>query len=436
MLTYKPVSIDGLKAFIKQHLSSALFRNAYYLMGSQVATSALGFVFWLAAARFYSTEIIGLAGAILTMVSFIAGLADLGLGYGIIRFLPNAGDRANRMMNTGFSIQLLASLVMGIVFLVGIAFWSPAMLVIQSSFIYLIGFILLVLMNTAMSQMRSVFIASSSSRFVMITDVLNRCVAIPSLLMFAFLSGFYSVLGAQSVGLIVTLIFCVAIILPKLKVGFHPRLEIDKGIVKEIMPFSLGNYLGQMVGSIQFWLLPTIVLNLLGAEQTAYFYIGFSLSNAVWMIPASIATSAFSEGSRYEDKLRAHIRNGIKLAIILDVIAVLIVFTLGDRILWLFGKQYAAEGIAIFKIFSLAVFPVTLEVFIVAWARVKKNIKFLITFHAILAVVIIGLIYVMAPLWKLTGIGVAYLVGNTVMAIVAFIWFKIKSNDDKRKSEE
>lgn len=428
------LSADGIKTYVKQHLGSALFRNAYYLMGSYVATSILSFVFWLVAARFYTTEAIGIAGAIISMISFIAGLADLGISTGIIRFLPNAGDRANRMMNTGFSIQVLASVVASGIFLAGLKLWSPAMLTLQTNFLYIIGFILLALMNVYTAQLKSVFTASSKSRLVMIADIVNRVVAIPTLFMLASLSGFFGVLGAQAAGFVVTIVLCLTIFLPRLKEGYHPRPEIDKGIAREIMPFSLGNYLAQIVGSVQLWLLPTIILNILGAKMNAFFYIGLSISTAVWMVPTSIATSAFVESSHFEDNMDLHLRKSLKLAMILDAIAVAVVFFFGELILGLFGKQYASEGIIMIRLLAVSVFPMTIGSIIITWARITKHIRFLIIYHVALAVVDISLVVLFAPLWQLTGVGIAFLLGNTAVVAGAFLWFKIRPKGSKLKN--
>lgn len=418
---------------IKEHIKAPLFRNAYYLMGSHVLTSPLSFVFWVVAARFYTTEEVGLAGAIIPMISFIAGMADLGIGFGIIRFLPNAGDRANTLMNTSFTIQLIASLLVSIIFLAGLSLWSPAMLILQSSPIYLIGFVLLTIMSTFIASMRSIFIASSASRLVLMADLITRGTAIPCLFVLASFSGFFGVLGSQGLAVFITIILALVVFLPGLRAGYFPKPNIDRNVVKEIIPYSLGNYIGQLVGSIQFWLLPTIVLNLLGAELNAYFYVAMAISSVVVMVPSSLSTSAFAESSHFEDRLSSNIRNAFILSLVLDVVVVAAIFGLGKYILLLFGREYSAGGTMVLKLFALSVFPQTISWFLLTSARVKKQIKFLIGVQAALAIIVISLIYIMGPMWGLKGVGIAYLLGNVIVASGALCWFLLIIR--KRKKE-
>ena len=73
---------------LKQHLSDPLFKNAYFLMFSSLTSAVSGFFFWLIAARFYSTEDVGLATAIIAAMSLISMLSLLGFDISLVRFLP------------------------------------------------------------------------------------------------------------------------------------------------------------------------------------------------------------------------------------------------------------------------------------------------------------------------------------------------------------
>jgi len=72
---------------IKSLYGVSFYRNAVYLMLSSGVTAALGFVFWILAARFYSASDVGLASAIISAAGLLALLSTLGLNYGLIRFL-------------------------------------------------------------------------------------------------------------------------------------------------------------------------------------------------------------------------------------------------------------------------------------------------------------------------------------------------------------
>ena len=57
---------------LTQHLNDPLYKNAYFLMLSSVTSAGAGFFFWLIVARFYSTEEVGLASAIIAAMGLIS----------------------------------------------------------------------------------------------------------------------------------------------------------------------------------------------------------------------------------------------------------------------------------------------------------------------------------------------------------------------------
>ena len=58
-------------ARLAAHLQAPLYRNGYALVFSSAATSALGLVYWMLAARYYPTEVIGLNAALLSALRWL-----------------------------------------------------------------------------------------------------------------------------------------------------------------------------------------------------------------------------------------------------------------------------------------------------------------------------------------------------------------------------
>ena len=51
---------------VTSQLQSPLLRNAYMLIINATATSGLGLLYWLVAARFYSADTVGVSSAVLS----------------------------------------------------------------------------------------------------------------------------------------------------------------------------------------------------------------------------------------------------------------------------------------------------------------------------------------------------------------------------------
>ena len=64
---------------VASHLRLPLFRNGYALIIGSAATSGLGLVYWVLAARFYSAEMVGLSSAALSAMLLLSGISQTGL---------------------------------------------------------------------------------------------------------------------------------------------------------------------------------------------------------------------------------------------------------------------------------------------------------------------------------------------------------------------
>ena len=75
---------------IKQHFQDPLYKNSYFLMARAAATAALGLVFWIVVARFYSPAEVGLAAALISATGLLIVFSKLGLGLGLMRYLAKS----------------------------------------------------------------------------------------------------------------------------------------------------------------------------------------------------------------------------------------------------------------------------------------------------------------------------------------------------------
>ncbi len=68
-------------------------------MLNSITGSGIGFIFWIVAAKFYSTEVVGITTALLSSITLITMFSFLGFDQSIIRF--PSGDKVN------YSVQQL-----------------------------------------------------------------------------------------------------------------------------------------------------------------------------------------------------------------------------------------------------------------------------------------------------------------------------------------
>ena len=108
------------KGGLKGLYGVSLYRNAIYLMVNSVLLVLTGFFFWMAAARLYPVEAVGLTSAAIAAIGLLTLLSTLGLDYGLIRFLPGSGEKARDMINSCFTVGGLISIALAFIFLAGL----------------------------------------------------------------------------------------------------------------------------------------------------------------------------------------------------------------------------------------------------------------------------------------------------------------------------
>src|SRR4051812_41746330 len=129
-------------ARLMAHVRIPLFRNAYALMFSSMTTSALGLLYWLLAARYYSTEAVGINSAAIAALMFLSGVAGLYLVGALVRFIPRAGPVTGRFIAYAYAISAGVGALVSVVFLIGLGLWSPALAMFSANPWLSVGFIL------------------------------------------------------------------------------------------------------------------------------------------------------------------------------------------------------------------------------------------------------------------------------------------------------
>ncbi len=84
-------SVRRRVASLRGHLDAPFVRNAYSLVGSTLATSGFGVIFWIVAAHLFTKEEVGRDTALISTMLFLSSISQLNLTNGFNRFVPVAG---------------------------------------------------------------------------------------------------------------------------------------------------------------------------------------------------------------------------------------------------------------------------------------------------------------------------------------------------------
>jgi len=87
---------------------------------------------------------------------------------------------------------------------------------------------------------------------------------------------------------------------------YRPLPVLDKDLLGRLLPYSFANYLANLLSGAPGFIYPLMVLNVLGAEKNAYFYITWMMVTVLSVIPGGMAQSLLAEGSRDQGRLAAN----------------------------------------------------------------------------------------------------------------------------------
>ena len=412
------------------HIKDPLYRNSYFLMLNTVIGSALGFVFWMVVARFYSVQEVGFATAIFSAIGLVGIFSRLGFGATLIRYLPNETDK-NGLINSCLTIMGLFSIALAIIFIVGLDLWSPALLFIRNSMIFSLSFIAVTCISAGLI-LNNVFIAFRRADF---SFCQNTMVSALKILLVIFLTSFgvMGIFASWSIAISISFLISIFFLLPKIQPNYLPIPTIKKGIVDRIVNYSLGNYIVGVFESAPILILPLLIVNVLGAEMTAYFYIAWMIAGILYSISAATTSSLFAEGSNKPEELRKDVIRAIKFMFFLLIPAIIGILLFGGKLLMLFGKSYSENSLILLYIMAISSVPCTLNRIYITIKRVQLDIKPIIYACGFIAIFTVLGSYSLMIRVGLVGVGIAWILGQGIVSVVVGLWMVQKFKEFNKK---
>lgn len=395
----------------------SLYRNAVYLMVTGAITAILGLAFWVIVARLYSVSEVGFGSALLSVAGLLSWVGTLGLGYGIIRYLPNLKDKAG-LLNSSFTFAGLATLLVASIFLAGISLWSPDLMFVRQRPVFLASFVIFVCASALGMIVVQAFVAFRRSSFTSANAIVASLIKIALAIGFASAFGTFGIFASWGLAAVVSLAVCLLIFLPRILHGYFPTTSSPKPFNKELLSFSFTNYLSETFWTLPTWILPLLILNLLGSEDNAYFFVAWTIAILVLATLNASATSMFAEGSHAEEGLSTHLRKALKFTVLLYFPAMILLVALGDKLLLLFGGEYSTQAKELLWILAVGMLPASLNFLYLSVVRVEKKLKDIMLMSVSVALGTLIMSYILVPHLGIYGAGVGWLTTHALIALV------------------
>jgi len=400
-------------------------------MANTVVMAGLGFIFWMVVARLYTEAEVGLGAAIISAMSLLALLSGLGLDVALIRFLPKA-EKPVDLINSCFTLSGIVAVVTAAVFIAGIGLWSPALSFIRENAVFSITFIIFTLFWTLSHIMDVTFIARRRADFALLKNTIYSLLKLPLPIILVLYFHAFGIAASWGMAIGVALVISLLLFLPRVQNRYRPVPRLTLEVIKNIRRYSTANYFARLLNAAPALILPIMVVNLLGAEQNAYFYVAWMIAVLLFSIPMAVSQSLFAEGSHFEAALGVNVRRSFRFIFLLLIPAIVLLFLLGKWLLLAFGASFSANALTLLWILILSSIPLAVNSVYMSILRVRDRIRELVVLSGFIALTVLVGSYFMTAATGIVGVGYAWIAAQGLVSV--YVAFAMRSRRHTRQA--
>jgi O-antigen/teichoic acid export membrane protein len=396
-----------------------LFANAYALMLNSGAMAVLGMVYWVLAARLYTSADVGLGAAAISAMAFLAGVAQLNLAAVMIRFLPSARRGTARLVASTYLVITITALLIAGLFVVSLNYWFSSLRFLRDDPWLAAGFVLATLCWCIFGHQDGVLTGLRRATLVPIANIAYSLAKIGLLVAFASF-GYLGLFASWTVPVLFVLLPVNMLIFRR----FIPQHERESPSettpieLRQIRGYIAGDYLGSLLRLGTTMLPPVLVTQILGPQMNAYFFQSWNIAYNLQLVSTHTTASLTVEAVQDEANLRGYSWRILKHTLALVSLGVAVLLVVAPYILRIFGEDYATEGTTLLRLLALAAIPQCVVALTLALARVRQRIRVVVAIQAASCAFVLGLGLVFLPIYGLNALGFAWLVSQSILALL------------------
>ena len=435
-MTTPSASLRWARGYVRVARGDSLVRNSLYLMLTTVETAGLGYVFWIVAARMFSTAQVGIASAVISLCSTVALLTYLGPAAMLVERLhtyqrPRAWKSffARMCVATAAVTALLATVTVPLIAHAkgyGSYFSAAgaAVLAVTGAAVW-----------TVVQMCCNAFIAArrADGMFVVqgLVSVFKVVLLVP-----------LCTAGLGAPGIVVAWVASSVIGAAAGAFWLLPRIGPDAAQPEEAGPVPssmaherrarharssrrrsdyvshlVGQHLTSVGGQMTPLLLPILVVARLGAGSNAYFYITWMIGSVFFMVSPSISQALFAESVRYDSGLRPTVVKAFRIASFLLIPAIVAMVVGGRLILAIFGQAYVGAGYGLLVLLAISAVPDAVSNVAVAICRATSRLGYSAAINLGTLFVAVAGAWVLMPRFGLLGVGISWLTAQVLAAL-------------------
>jgi len=409
------LSVSDLISTAREHLGDPMRRNSYFLIIGTGLTTGLGLLFWVITARLLSPEAVGTGASVVSVMTFLGTVSTLGLRNGLVRFLAAAGPAARRLVITSYALCGTAAMTAATVFVIGQPWWADQLGLLRANawapVVFIVGtgvWVIFVLQDQVLTGLRR-------AGWVPIANGVHSVLKIVVVALASFSAG-WAIFAAVSIpAALVTVVVSVLIFRYLGQLRREPAPEQSFG-VRDLVRFAISDHFSALLWLATTELLTLVVLQVAGAEASAYYFMAFMVGYSLYLITSNVGSALVAEAARYPERSAELVRQALRNAARLVVPLALAGALAAPLLLRLIGRDYAEQGTALLRLLILSAIPQIIVGIALSAARIRRDNKMIVTVYACIAVAVFGGTLLSLERWGLTAVGLVWLLTQLLVA--------------------
>jgi O-antigen/teichoic acid export membrane protein len=397
--------------------------NTISLILSNLLTCVLGLAYWAAAARMFPASDVGVAAALINSALMLATLSILSIDRMYERFLPISGHRAGELIKRGSLIVAAVSLAGG----VGLILFGPRE-TLFTSWPVMAAYPLFVVVTAIFILQDKALAGLGVARWAAAKNATLAVAKLVVLLAVAAWAGAGALAGtaAASTAIVAAwggtaaVIAAYIFVMIRRRCQNHPRFLLTSTLPswREIRSYFGSSFGITAMLSTGALVVPLIVVAQAGPAANAYFQIAWQFVTAVYLTIHLVVSPYVAEAAAHLDEIPALSWRMVRMLIAVAVAGSVGLYFVGPVMLSLIGAEYRTGGEGLLRLAAIFLPLSVIGAAYEGFARVQRRLRLPLIMTAVSTAIIIGGSLIATRHIGVTGVGWAYLVAESVSAIV------------------
>lgn len=400
-------------------------KSGLSLMTGTIVTALLGLIFWIIAAKLYDQAAFGVGTTVVYTMMTLAEVACIGLRTGLLKYTPRAGGATIQIIVWGYALAFTASAITAMIFLIGLGWWAPDLGELRDTAL-MFGFFVLSTAFWALFMLQdSVLVGLRKAPWVPVENSIFGVLKILLLFPLAAWSPTLGIFWAWTLP-VFPIVFGINVLVrgvakdrqtdaPK----FLPDSASFRLLRREMMSFSFAEWLASVARLAALGIIPLMVLAETGKTDAGYFQAAWLIAFTIFQLSSNAAYALLAENSYEESSLQRNSVQAGLLSLALSAPGIAIGVIGAPLLLLIYGSDYADNSSSVMRVLLIAALPNIVHQIYIGRLRSQAKMLAVVVLETALSVLVIGLSAILLPRYGIIGVGYAWLVGLTLLALYA-----------------